>query len=79
MPRVIPICPHCGNNDPEKFSDNGLRPHEGDYLVLCTAECEAGETSYGDTVSDSERTCGMQFKPCRQCGRDYYQCDCENF
>jgi hypothetical protein len=60
-------CPHCGNRDPKKLEDNGVRPNHPDYTVLCVARVLPKDDSFGGDGSvpeaDGKVPCGMQWCP----------------
>ena len=68
-PDVPPRCPHCGNTNPALMGDNGLRPSDPAYTLLCMRPCGVGESSFDDAEYEAAAaaagtlTCGMQWEP----------------
>ena len=67
MKRYGYTCPHCGNRDRELMEENGAKPSDPDFTLLCVARMKPGEDSFdGETVEtgpDGLTICGMQWCP----------------
>lgn len=58
------ICPHCGNTDRATIEDNGCKPSDPRYTLLCVAPCKPDESSFDERFEDDDRrVCGMQWEP----------------
>jgi hypothetical protein len=66
-----PVCPHCGNADPDFHQDNGLSSKSDDYTLLCVARIPTEEWAFDfDPTHDADRVdkdgkivCGVQWQP----------------
>jgi hypothetical protein len=56
-------CPYCGNTDQSYMLDNGCKPKDLRYTLLCVATIPAGELDSFDDESDGSAECGMQWEP----------------
>jgi hypothetical protein len=63
-------CPHCGNRDPRFIEDNGCKPSDSLYTLLCVARVAPGEDAFDgganpalEIGADGKVVCGMQWEP----------------
>ena len=61
------ICPNCGNTDPRTIEDNGLRPRDPDYTLLCLARVPENVSSY-DSFALAEMDRGVDENGLAECG-----------
>jgi hypothetical protein len=66
----MPVCPNCGNRNAATIQDNGLRPRNALYTLLCVARVAPGDDAFGGEANppleigpDGKVTCGMQWEP----------------
>lgn len=63
-------CPNCGNRNPAKFEDNGMRLTDSELTLLCVARVSPGEDAFQgeanpplDVGADGKVACGQQWNP----------------
>jgi hypothetical protein len=63
--RRIATCPHCGNNDPATIEDNGCKPSNPAYTLLCVKPCAHEDSTFDFLPEGDEQAliCGMQWEP----------------
>ena len=60
-------CPWCGNVNRGLMQDNGCKPNDEMFTLLCVAPMPADQTVFGaiywDEFPDQEPVCGEQWEP----------------
>ena len=59
-------CPHCGNTDERLIEDNGCKPSDPLYTLLCMSRVAPDEDAFGggsEPGQDGKVACGMQWEP----------------
>jgi hypothetical protein len=63
-------CPNCGNRNKNTIQDNGAKPRDVDYTLLCVARVEPSDWAFDhvkptaeDIGTDGKVACGMQWSP----------------
>jgi hypothetical protein len=63
-------CPNCGNRNPAKFEDNGLRLIDPELTLLCVARVAPGADAFQgaanpplDVGADGKVACAAQWCP----------------